>query len=165
MRKILLLLKLSLFSSVVFAGIPSEYNAIQVKSPSSFTERVFDLTKAIDKAKSENKNLFIYLGAEDCPPCKEYEFFLRKNHAQLREDFSKLIIVDIKTWLRGPKIFVKINDEKIFINDFKERIGDKTKSVLFPSYWIIDNELKMIRQLPQGNTEFLDVERHRRLIR
>ena len=164
MKKILTLLKLYLFSSAVFAGIPSEYNAIQVKSPFSFNERVFDMTEAIDKAKSENKNLFIYLGAEDCPPCKEYESFLRKNQVQLKDDFSRLVVVDIKTWLRGPKIYIKINNDKIFINDFKERIGDKTKSLRFPSYWIVDSELKMIRQLPQGNTEFLDVERHRRLI-
>lgn len=164
MKKILTLLKLYLFSSAVFAGIPSEYNAIQVKSPFSFNERVFDITEAIDKAKSEDKNLFIYLGAEDCPPCKEYESFLRKYQVQLKDDFSRLVVVDIKTWLRGPKIYIKINNEKIFINDFKVRIGDKTKSLRFPSYWIVDSELKMIRQLPQGNTEFLDVERHRRLI-
>lgn len=164
MKKILTLLKLYLFSSAVFAGIPSEYNAIQVKSPFSFNERVFDMTEAIDKAKSEEKNLFIYLGAEDCPPCKEYESFLRKYQVQLKDDFSRLVVVDIKTWLRGPKIYIKINNEKIFINDFKVRIGDKTKSLRFPSYWIVDSELKMIRQLPQGNTEFLDVERHRRLI-
>ena len=152
------------FQIETLAAIPSEYAAISIKAPASFSERVFDLTPVIEKSRRENKNIFLYLGAADCPPCKEYEMFLSRNFEMLKESFSNYVIGDIQTWIRGPDIYFLIDGQKIPIPQFKEKVGDANKRILYPTYWILDHNLRQIRQLPAGNKQFLDIERHKALI-
>ncbi len=147
------------------AAIPPEYDAIAIKAPFSFSERAFDLTPVIQKARAENKNVFLYLGGADCPPCKEYEFFLQKNFDSLKDSFSKVVIGDIQTWIRGPDIYFLIDGQKLSLSDFKQKVGDVNKRTLYPSYWILGKDLRQIRQLPTGNREFLDVDNHKKFLK
>jgi hypothetical protein len=61
------------------AQIPDAFRPMVVEPPMSLTERRFDLTAAIQRARAEKKLLFVYLGARDCPYCVQYEKFLRAN--------------------------------------------------------------------------------------
>lgn len=125
---------------------------------------MFDLTDAVAKAKAEAKPLFIYLGAYDCPPCKDYEAFLEKKQAQLQGAFAKLVVVDLRTWLKGPKLVFKFGDRTYRVKEFKDLVGDQNAALLYPSYWLLSPELNQIRQLPQGSKAYLDVEEHKRLL-
>jgi thiol-disulfide isomerase/thioredoxin len=68
-----------LLVQAVRAEIPEAYHPIVVKAPFSLSERVFDLTPGFAKAKAMNMPVLVYLGAADCPPCKEYTKFLKEH--------------------------------------------------------------------------------------
>jgi thiol-disulfide isomerase/thioredoxin len=151
--------------SLVQSAIPADYQAIVVKSKFSFSERTFDLTPAVERARAENKNIFIYLGATDCPPCREYEIFLQRNGTNLKPSFEQLVVVDIQTWLRGPEIHFLIDEKKLSLAAFRELVGDGNTRLIYPSFWILSPQLKQIRQLPTGNKEFLDLQRHKEMLK
>ena len=165
MKAFYILLFTFLIPQVGHTVIPEEYNPMVIKAPFSLSERVFDLNPAIQKAQAENKNLFIRLGGMDCPPCREYDLFLYQNRSSLKEDFSKVIVIDIQTWIQGPRIFLIVNGERIPLNEFKQRIGDKNTALFYPTFWYLNPGLQQIRQAPRGNTEFLSIEKHRHFLR
>jgi thiol-disulfide isomerase/thioredoxin len=139
------------------AEIPDGYKPIIVKPPFSFSERLIDLSVAMEKANSEKKPLYIYLGAGDCPPCREYEFFLSKNLPALKESFDRVIVVDIRTWLKGPDLIFKVGEKRYSLAEFKTLVGDKNKLLTYPYFWYISPELKQLKQLPRGSRNYLQV--------
>jgi thioredoxin-related protein len=157
-------LVLSLFVIQVKAALPKDYNAVVVKSASSFGDRVFDLDPALKKAKAENKHILLYLGANDCPTCKEYELFLSRNLNDLKSAFDKHVVVDIQTWVRGGKMYFVANSQKHSVAEFQKLVGDMNKEAYFPNIWLISTDLKQVRQLPWGAKEFLNVAKHKELL-
>lgn len=161
----LLLTVLVIFASSTFAKIPSAYRPIIVEPPFSFSERVVDLTDAIAKANRESKPLYVYLGAEDCPPCREYTAFLDKNLESLKDAFDRVVIVDVRTWLKGPKLIFKAGDKRYSFEEFTAAVGDKNKILTYPFYWLLSPALQQIKQLPQGARHYLNVEKQLEILR
>jgi len=164
MRKILLVWIGSIAFST-YAAIPNEYTPVVVEAPFSLRERVFDLMPAVETSRKTGKPLFIYLGAKDCPPCLEYKRFLSSHHAELNSAFSGLIVVDIRTWLRGPAMYLKVDDKRLTFNQFKILVGDTSKPLVFPSFWLLTPELKQLKQLPSGVKDYLSVNQHLEILK
>jgi len=142
------------------ADIPTEYGPIVIEPPLSLTQRVFDLTDAVTKAKSEGKPLFVHLTAKDCPPCQEYGRFLKAKHAELAGAFSKVVVLNLRTWLKGPKLVFRVGDRSYTFEQFKQLVGDKNERLVYPYYWLLSPELKQIKQLPWGTKHYMTVEGH-----
>jgi thiol-disulfide isomerase/thioredoxin len=138
-----------LASATAHAEIPSDYNPFVVSPPFSFSDAKVDLTPAFTRARSERKDLLIYLGANDCPPCKLYSRFLDQNKADLKPAYGKFVVVDIRAWLRGPMVTFVIDAKDYEPDEFRSLIGDrklKEKNQLrFPTWWIVSAEGKLIR--------------------
>lgn len=139
------------------AEIPEEYKPIIVKPPFNFSERLVDLSVVVEKASSENKPLYIYLGAGDCPPCREYETFLSRNRPALKEAFNQVIVVDIRTWLKGPDLVFKVGEKRYSLAEFNALVGDSNKILTYPYYWYITPTLKQLKQLPRGSRNYMQV--------
>jgi thiol-disulfide isomerase/thioredoxin len=126
---------------------------------------VFDLTPALETAKSTGKPIFLYLGAKDCPPCLDYKRFLSDHRSELKEAFSEVVVVDIRTWLRGPSMSLKIKDQSLTFNQFKTLVGDTSKTLVFPSFWLLSPGLKQLKELPSGVKAYLNVSQHLELLK
>ena len=161
----IILLAMALFVNNVFAEIPSEYQATTIRPPFSFSERVFDLTQVIAQAKSEKKNILVYLGAQDCPPCHEYSKFLKQNFSELKDNFSKVIFVEFDTWLKGPQIVIRIDGRDQTIKDFFVQAGDDKFRLFYPSFWLITPDAKLVKKLPKGIIGLTTVEATREMLR
>jgi thiol-disulfide isomerase/thioredoxin len=160
-----LLIALSLGHALASAAIPDEYNPVVVEVPFSFSERVIDLSPATAKAKKEDKALYIYLGASDCPPCKLYFHFLKSNRETLKPGFDKVVLVDIRTWLKGPTLIFKVDDKRYTFDEFKALVGDSNKLLTYPYYWYVTPSLRQLKQLPQGSAYYLSVEKQLEILR
>ncbi len=147
------------------AAIPDDYGPVVVEAPFSLRERVFDLMPAIESSRKTGKPLFIYLGATDCPPCLQYKRFLATHRSELKDAFSEFVVVDIRTWLRGPSMYLKIGDKRLTFQQFKTLVGDTSKTLIFPSFWILSPEVKQLKQLPSGVTDFLNVSQHLEMLK
>lgn len=147
------------------AGIPDNYNPIPIDPPFSFSERLIDLTPAIAKAKKDGKPILIYMGAQDCPPCKQYEQFLEKNHKALASTYESLVVVDVRSWLKGPKLVFQVADKRYSLDEFKAAVGDGNRSYTWPYWWLITPDLRQLKQLPRGSKYYLEVEQHKNLFR
>ena len=159
-----LLMLLSLASSAG-AKVPQAYQAIAVEAPFSFSERMFDLTEAVALARKEQKPLYIYVGAADCPPCRAYEIFLQQHHAELAAAFGKVVLVDLRTWLRGPDIYIKVDQIRYSLQEFKALVGDKNRSWSYPYFWLLQPTLVKVKQLPRGSANYLSVEQQLEILR
>lgn len=152
-------------SNVAYATIPDEFNPLVVEAPFSFFVREFDLTGAFLKARSENKPMFIYLDAWDCPPCKEYAEFLRKNVVALKPYFDRVVTVDIRTSLRGSALSFKIHDRNYSFEEFKVLVGDRNEGLAFPYFWLISPAGRQVKQLPRGARNYTDLGRHIQILK
>ena len=160
-----IILKLVLWCSIAHSEIPNSYNPIVIIPSFSFTERVMDLTPAFERAKIDKKNIFIYFGAADCPPCKLYTIFLKQNSKEMEPVFSEFLIADIRTWLRGPKITFKIYEKHFTVSEFKEYIGDNRRELVYPTWWLLNTDGRQLRQLPNNSSEYINVESHTRVLK
>ena len=122
------------------------------------SERLFDLTPAVNKAKADNKRLFIYLGANDCPPCKVFSQFLSENEQALKPALAGVVLVDIRTWLKGSRIVFKVGDVRYVFSEFKATVGDKNTVLTYPYYWLLTPELTQVRQLSRKPSDYTSVE-------
>jgi hypothetical protein len=147
------------------ATIPDEYNPVVIEPPSSFSERVVDLTKVVEVAKQQRKNIWLYLGAADCPPCRKYHEFLRANFNELKDDYSKYIIVDIRTWVKGPELKFKVGDKTYTYKEFNDATGSYKVSYRYPHYWALSPELKSVKELHPNEGILKRVEDHLEFIR
>ncbi|MFA5914474.1 MAG: thioredoxin family protein [Sterolibacterium sp.] len=159
-----ILLSLFLVVQVAHAEIPDFFQPMVVTPPFSFSERLIDLTPAFEKAKQLNKPILIYLGANDCPPCKRYTAFLERHEEEMKPAFAKLVLVDIRTWLKGPKLIFQLHDRTYSVAEFKALVGDTNKGLFYPTWWLLNPEGKQMHQLPQGSSNFTSVSNHIRLL-
>jgi hypothetical protein len=153
-----------LAGNAVNAAVPAEFNPLVVEAPFSFFVREFDLTRAFEKARAENKPMFIYLDAWDCPPCKEYAEFLSRNIEPLKPHFAKVVVVDIRTSLRGSALAFKIRDKRYSFEEFKTLVGDYGTGLAFPYYWLIAPSGRQVKQLPRGSINYTELDKHIRIL-
>jgi len=142
------------------AGVPLLYAAVVVE-PSGGPERAeFDLTPAIERARSERKRLYVYLGASDCPYCRKYEAFLAQNAAELVPHFSKYLVVDLRSALsvQAKSLFIRVGRSALPYAEFQRSIGDeRARMLVYPSVWLLDTNVKPLMQMPAGTGTFQTV--------
>jgi len=140
------------------AGFPQPY-APMVVQPSGTPQRwEFDLSAALQRAQRENKRLYVYLGADNCPFCRKYEAFLTANADALTSHFAKdYIVVDLRSTLsaQADKLFFRIGDKSLPYAEFQKSIGDeRARQLVYPSVWLFDGKAKPLMQMPAGTGTF-----------
>ena len=142
-------------------GIPPAYSAMVVEPVVSPGRAEFDLGPAPARATRENKRLYVYLGASDCPYCRRYENFLNKNSGDLVAHFKPWIVVDLHSALMNTanQLFFKVGSSTLNYTDFQRSIGDqRTRMLVYPSVWLFDPQMKPLMQMPAGTGTFETVE-------
>jgi thioredoxin-related protein len=142
-------------------GIPPAYTPLVVEPVVTEGRSEFDLGPALARAKRENKRLYVYLGASDCPYCRRYENFLRTNADELVPHFKPWIVVDLRSTLSttANKLFIRVGDRSLDYMAFQHSIGDqRTRMLVYPSVWLFDPQLKPLMQMPAGTGTFETVE-------
>ena len=142
-------------------GIPPAYTPLVVEPAVSAGRSEFDLVPALARAKRENKRLYVYLGASDCPYCRRYENFLGKNADELVPHFKPWIVVDLRSTLSttANRLFIRVGDTSLNYADFQRAIDDqRTRMLVYPSVWLFDPQLKPLMQMPAGTGTFETVE-------
>ncbi len=150
------------------AGVPTAYTPMVVE-PTGLPERAeFDLTAAVDRARRENKRLYVYLGANDCPYCRRYEAFLDKNGAELVPHFAPYIVVDLRSRLstQARSLFIRVGGTSLSYADFQRSIGDeRARMLVYPSVWLFDANVKPLMQMPAGTGTFQTVPEQLEILR
>jgi thiol-disulfide isomerase/thioredoxin len=146
------------------ASLPSEYQTLRIAAPFGFKERVFDLTPALEAGRQQGKPLFIYFGAERCPPCADYAIFLARNAGQMRPALGRVVFVEITTSLSGPPVKFFIHGKKLGFSEFKVYIGDGNPGFTYPRFWMLTPEGHQQVQLPLDIAHYVNVDRHVRLL-
>lgn len=143
------------------AGIPASYAPIVIEPVGTPARHEFDLTAALERARRENKRLYVYLGASDCPYCRKYETFLGQNAAVLVPRFSaQYIVVDLRSALSvtADKLFIRVGGRALAYADFQRSIGDeRARMLVYPSVWLLDPEARPLMQMPAGTGTFQTV--------
>jgi thiol-disulfide isomerase/thioredoxin len=142
-------------------GIPPAYTPLVVEPQITAGRSEFDLGPALARAKRENKRLYVYLGASDCPYCRRYENFLGKNADELVPHFKPWIVVDLRSTLSttANRLFIRVGDSSLNYTDFQRAIDDqRTRMLVYPSVWLFDPQLKPLMQMPAGTGTFETVE-------
>ena len=122
----------------------------------------------LERAQRDNKPLYVYLGANDCPYCRKYEAFLDKNAAELVPHFQKYIVVDLRSSLAYPqgKVFVRVGASSLPYAEFQRSIGDeRARMLVYPSVWLFDPRLKPLMQMPAGTGTFQTVPEQLEILR
>ena len=142
-------------------GIPPAYTPLVVEPLIAAGRSEFDLGPALARAKRENKRLYVYLGASDCPYCRRYENFLGKNAGELVPLFKPWIVVDLRSTLAttADRLFIKVGEKSLNYTEFQRSIGDqRTRMLVYPSVWLFDPLLKPLMQMPAGTGTFETVD-------
>jgi hypothetical protein len=142
----------------VAAGIPSDYAPLVVL-PTGMPERFeFDLSAALARARTDNKRLYVYLGASDCPYCREYETFLAHNAVALAPEFVKdYLVVDLRSNLSvtARRLYIRIGGSSLPYTDFQRSIGDaRVRALVYPCVWLLDQQARPLMQMPTGAGTF-----------
>jgi thiol-disulfide isomerase/thioredoxin len=151
------------------AVFPTPYQPLVIK-PSGGPERFeFDLTAALAQAQRQNKRLYVYLGASDCPFCRRYEAFLSKNATELVPHFAKdYLVVDLQSQLaaNASKLFIRVGSSSLPYADFQRSIGDeRARQLVYPSVWLLDGKAKPLMQMPAGTGTFETVSEQLEILR
>lgn len=163
------LLSCAAASGVALAGVPAAYAPIVVM-PSGAPQRwEFDLGAALNKARSQGKRLYVYLGADNCPFCRRYEAFLDRNAAELAPHFAKdYLVVDLRSTLaaRAEKLFIRIGDSVQSYTEFQRAIGDeRVRQLVYPNVWLLDGQARPLMQMPTGAGTFETVPEQLEILR
>jgi len=78
----------------------------------------------------------------------------------MRPVFTKVILVDIRTTVRGPRPTFTLRGRKYSTAEFKALIGDTNPGFSYPTWWLLTPDAKQVRQLPRDVEEFVDVKRY-----
>lgn len=157
-----LALAIALVAASAWAEIPASYAPIVLHAnPDSAAERVFDLTPAFERARRENRAVLIYVGAIDCPPCQLYTRFLTERRREMEPVLGRVVLVDVRTTMRGPRPTFLLDGHKFSSLEFKRFIGNADAGLAYPTWWLVNSEGRQIRALPRGVVHFLDVNRYR----
>jgi thiol-disulfide isomerase/thioredoxin len=151
------------------AGFPAAY-APMVIQPTGVPQRYeFDLTPALARARRENKRLYVYLGASDCPYCRRYEAFLEQNAAALVAQFApQYIVVDLRSALSatGKMLYLRIGERSLPYAEFQRAIGDeRARMLVYPSVWLLDADARPLMQMPAGTGTFQTVAEQLEILR
>lgn len=143
------------------AGLPAAYSPMVVEPAASPGRTEFDLRPMLARAKRENKRIYMYLGANDCPYCRRYENFLGKNAGELVPHFKPWIVVDLRSSLSTTQgqLFFRVGDKSLAYVDFQNAIGDeRARMLVYPSVWLFDPQMKPLMSMPAGTGTFETVE-------
>jgi thioredoxin-related protein len=169
LRRALLALGLLFAATHAAAGFPAGYkpNVIQ---PTGVPDRwEFDLTAALARAKAENKRLYLYLGANDCPFCRKYEAFLEANSNALAPHFAKdYLVFDLRSTLKAQadKLRFRIGDQSWAYKEFMTHLNDeRVRALVYPSVWLLDANAKPLMQMPAGTGTFETVPEQLEILR
>jgi thioredoxin-related protein len=169
LRRALLALALLIAATHAAAGFPAGYkpNVIQ---PAGLPEHwEFDLTAALARAKAENKRLYLYLGANDCPFCRKYEAFLDANSGALAPHFAKdYLVYDLRSTLKAQsdKLRFRIGKQSWAYKDFMTHLGDeRVRALVYPSVWLLNGDGRNLMQMPAGTGTFETVPEQLEILR
>jgi len=167
-RRVALLLGLAVAFSAQ-AGFPARY-APTVVQPTGAPQRYeFDLTAALQRAARENKRVYLYLGATDCPFCRRYEAFLEKSADELVAPFAKdYIVYDLRSSLavRAERLFFRIGDKSLPYVEYMRALGDeRERQLVYPSVWLLDGKGKTLMPMPAGTGTFETVPEQLEILR
>jgi hypothetical protein len=139
-------------------GIPPAYTPIVVEPIGGPERAEFDLGPALARAQRENKRLYVYLGANDCPFCRKYEAFLDRNAEALVPHFAKdYLVYDLRSGLsvQADRLRFRIGENSWTYADFMRRLGDeRARQLVYPSVWLLDGQAKPLMQMPAGTGTF-----------
>jgi hypothetical protein len=170
-RVLLLLLALGALTSAApaRAGVPDPYAPIVLQPTLGPQRWEFDLSAALQRARSEKKRLYVYLGADNCPFCRRYEAFLQRHAAELAPHFAKdYLVVDLRSTLaaRAEKLFIRIDDKVLGYGDFQRSIGDeRARQLVYPNVWLLDGQARPLMQMPSGAGTFETVPEQLEILR
>lgn len=158
-----------LSAAVQAAGIPPDYSPIVIEPLVTDGRTEFDLSAAQSRAKREQKRLYVYLGANDCPYCRIYEAFLRDHTHELVPEFARdYLIVDLRSSLsvKSAKLYFKVGARSLDYKTFMEKLGDeRVRMLVYPSVWLFDPDLKPLMQMPAGTGTFQTVPEQLEILR
>ncbi len=169
-RRIALVLALLLAAGAAHAiGLPARYDATVVQ-PQGLPERwEFDLGPALERARAENKRLYVYLGANDCPFCRKYEAFLDKNADALLPHFRRdWLLYDLRSSLKvqADRLHFRIGAQSWSYAEFMKKLGDeRVRQLVYPSVWLLDGEGRTLMQMPAGTGTFETVPEQLEILR
>lgn len=168
-RAALALLLAAACAGAAAVGLPPRYAAV-VLQPQGLPERFeFDLGPALQRAQAEQKKLYVYLGANDCPFCRKYEAFLDKNADALLPHFRKeWLLYDLRSSLKvqADRLRFRIGAQSWSYAEFMNRLGDeRARQLVYPSVWLLDGEGKPLMQMPAGTGTFETVPEQLEILR
>jgi thiol-disulfide isomerase/thioredoxin len=151
------------------AGVPAPYAPLVIQPSGTPARHEFDLSAALARARRENKRLYVYLGAHNCPFCRRYEAFLEQNAAELVPHFAaQYIVVDLRSSLSvtADQLFIRIGGRSLAYADFQRSIGDeRARMLVYPSVWLLDPDAKPLMQMPAGTGTFQTVPEQLEILR
>ena len=151
------------------AGIPAAYAPIVVQPVVQSGRHEFDLTPALERARRENKRLYVYLGANDCPYCRRYEDFLEQNAAVLAPQFAaQYRVADLRSALMvtASRLYIRLGDRSLPYAEFQRSIGDeRARMLVYPSVWLLGPDARPLMQMPAGNGTFQTVPEQLEILR
>jgi hypothetical protein len=142
-------------------GIPPVYKPMVIQPTATPGRSEFDLGPALARAQRENKRLYVYLGADDCPYCRRYEGFLARSAGELVPHFKPWIVVDLRSSLSTlqSQLFFRVGNQSLVYADFQRSIGDeRARMLVYPSVWLFDPQMKPLMPMPAGTGTFETVE-------
>lgn len=150
-------------------GMPPRYSPTEIKPAGTPQRYEFDLSAAIERARRENKRLYLYLSASDCAFCRKYEAFLEKNAAELAPQFAKdWIVFEMRANLsiQADRLWFRVGDKALPYADFMRAIGDeRARQLVYPSVWLLDGQGKPLMQMPAGTGTFETVPEQLEILR
>ncbi len=152
------------------AALPTAYAPIVVDARGAPERAEFDLTAAFDRARRENKRLYLYLGARDCAFCRRYEAFLAQNAKTLAPRFAGLgyILVDLRSALsvQAKDLYFRIGTRSLAYADYMRELGDERMRLLvYPSVWLLHAGGRPLMQMPAGTGTFETVDEQLEILR
>ena len=166
------LLFASLLSATLLAaaaGFPPAYKPSVIEPKGAPDTYEFDLTAALQRARAENKRLYVYLGANDCPFCRKYEAFLDTNAGALTAHFAKdYLVYDLRSTLKAQsdRLRFRIGDKSWPYKDFMATLGDeRARQLVYPSVWLLGADGKPLMQMPAGTGTFETVPEQLEILR
>ena len=152
------------------AGLPAAYSAVVIEPTGLPTRYEFDLRAALERARRENKSLYVYLGASDCPYCRKYEAFLARNADELVPQFDshQFLLVDLRSRLAvgAETLFIRIGARSLPYAEFQRSIGDeRARLLVYPSVWLFDGQARPLMQMPAGTGTFETVPEQLEILR
>jgi thioredoxin-related protein len=169
LRRALLATALGLASLTASAGVPARYSPTEIQPTGTPQRYEFDLSAALERAKRENKRLYLYLGASDCAFCRKYEAFLEKNAAELAPHFAKeWIVYEMRSSLsvQADRLWFRVGNKALPYADFMRSLGDeRARQLVYPSVWLFDGQGKTLMQMPAGTGTFETVPEQLEILR